>query len=181
MVSISASCTPNSLNVSNLAVICDSAERCRSGRTGRSRKPLCLYGHPGFESLSLRQPLQTYQWNTGNCRQVAPIANTVTMRRVLNSKHYMVGPAFMRTAAASKTWTIQHGRPPQKPLTWDGREISSEGGRSCRRGGLKAQWPAYTQLQCACAPHNPWKILAWSRCAFCTRYDAKVSAFLFGS
>ena len=30
-------------------------ERCRSGRTGRSRKPLCLCGYPGFESLSLRQ------------------------------------------------------------------------------------------------------------------------------
>jgi hypothetical protein len=31
-------------------------ERCRSGRTGRSRKPLSLYGDPGFESLSLRHP-----------------------------------------------------------------------------------------------------------------------------
>ena len=31
------------------------AERCRSGRTGRSRKPLSLQGFPGFESLSLRQ------------------------------------------------------------------------------------------------------------------------------
>ena len=30
------------------------AERCRSGRTGRSRKPLCLYGYRGFESLPLR-------------------------------------------------------------------------------------------------------------------------------
>ena len=31
------------------------AERCRSGRTGRSRKPLCPYGYRGFESLPLRQ------------------------------------------------------------------------------------------------------------------------------
>ena len=31
------------------------AERCRSGRTGRSRKPLWVQAHPGFESLSLRQ------------------------------------------------------------------------------------------------------------------------------
>jgi hypothetical protein len=31
------------------------AERWRSGRTWRSRKPLSLYGFPGFESLSLRQ------------------------------------------------------------------------------------------------------------------------------
>ena len=31
------------------------AERCRSGRTGRFRKPLSLHGFPGFESLSLRQ------------------------------------------------------------------------------------------------------------------------------
>ena len=31
------------------------AERCRSGRTGRSRKPLSLYGFRGFESLPLRQ------------------------------------------------------------------------------------------------------------------------------
>ncbi len=30
------------------------AERCRSGRTGRSRKPLWVQAHPGFESLSLR-------------------------------------------------------------------------------------------------------------------------------
>ena len=30
------------------------AERCRSGRTGRSRKPLWAQVHPGFESLSLR-------------------------------------------------------------------------------------------------------------------------------
>ena len=30
------------------------SERCRSGRTGRSRKPLTLHGVPGFESLSLR-------------------------------------------------------------------------------------------------------------------------------
>ena len=34
-------------------------ERCRSGRSGRSRKPLYPYGYPGFESLSFRkkQPL----------------------------------------------------------------------------------------------------------------------------
>ena len=31
------------------------AERCRSGRTGRSRKPLWVQAYPGFESLSLRQ------------------------------------------------------------------------------------------------------------------------------
>ncbi len=30
------------------------AGRCRSGRTGRSRKPLYLHGYPGFESLSAR-------------------------------------------------------------------------------------------------------------------------------
>ena len=30
------------------------AERCRSGRTGRSRKPLSSQGDRGFESLSLR-------------------------------------------------------------------------------------------------------------------------------
>ena len=40
-------------------------ERCRSGRTGRSRKPLCLHGHPGFESLSLRQQVC-------GCRQLVP-------------------------------------------------------------------------------------------------------------
>ncbi len=32
----------------------DPAEGCRSGRTGRSRKPLCLCGHRGFESHPLR-------------------------------------------------------------------------------------------------------------------------------
>jgi hypothetical protein len=31
-----------------------SPERCRSGRTGRSRKPLSAYADPGFESLPLR-------------------------------------------------------------------------------------------------------------------------------
>ena len=30
-------------------------ERCRSGRSGRSRKPLYPYGYPGFESLSFRK------------------------------------------------------------------------------------------------------------------------------
>ncbi len=30
-------------------------ERCRSGRSGRSRKPLYKQLYPGFESLSLRQ------------------------------------------------------------------------------------------------------------------------------
>ena|GEM_PF-7112017 len=30
------------------------AERCRSGRTGRSRKPLCAQAYRGFESLPLR-------------------------------------------------------------------------------------------------------------------------------
>ena len=34
------------------------AERCRSGRTGRSRKPLWAQVHPGFESLSLRHLLK---------------------------------------------------------------------------------------------------------------------------
>jgi hypothetical protein len=33
------------------------AERCQSGRSGRSRKPLSLCGLPGFESLSLRHAL----------------------------------------------------------------------------------------------------------------------------
>ncbi len=33
------------------------AETCRSGRTGRSRKPLSLHGFPGFESLRLRQKI----------------------------------------------------------------------------------------------------------------------------
>ena len=32
-----------------------SKERCRSGRSGRSRKPLYPYGYPGFESLSFRK------------------------------------------------------------------------------------------------------------------------------
>jgi hypothetical protein len=32
------------------------AERCRSGRTGRSRKPLCAQAYRGFESLPLRHP-----------------------------------------------------------------------------------------------------------------------------
>ena len=44
-------------SIGYLAYICYATlnkERCRSGRTGRSRKPLCLHGHPGFESLSLR-------------------------------------------------------------------------------------------------------------------------------
>ncbi len=35
------------------------AERCRSGRTGRSRKPLWVQAHPGFESLSLRHTTMT--------------------------------------------------------------------------------------------------------------------------
>jgi hypothetical protein len=39
------------------------AERCRSGRTGRSRKPLTLCGVPGFESLSLRQTSLIFQHN----------------------------------------------------------------------------------------------------------------------
>ena len=34
-------------------------ERCRSGRTGRSRKPLCLRGYRGFESHPLRHYLIT--------------------------------------------------------------------------------------------------------------------------
>ncbi len=34
------------------------AERCRSGRTGRFRKPLSPQGFPGFESLPLRQPFE---------------------------------------------------------------------------------------------------------------------------
>lgn len=34
--------------------ICHPEERCRSGRSGRSRKPLYPYGYPGFESLSFR-------------------------------------------------------------------------------------------------------------------------------
>ena len=33
-------------------------ERCRSGRTGRSRKPLTAYAVPGFESLSFRKAKQ---------------------------------------------------------------------------------------------------------------------------
>ena len=35
-----------------------SAERCRSGRTGRSRKPLSWQQFPGFESLSLRHQVR---------------------------------------------------------------------------------------------------------------------------
>lgn len=33
-------------------------ERCRSGRSGRSRKPLYGYPYPGFESLSFRNRLR---------------------------------------------------------------------------------------------------------------------------
>ena len=43
-------------------------ERCRSGRSGRSRKPLYPYGYPGFESLSFRkkQPLGLlFLWKAG--------------------------------------------------------------------------------------------------------------------
>ena len=32
-------------------------ERCRSGRSGRSRKPLTAYAVPGFESLSFRHEI----------------------------------------------------------------------------------------------------------------------------
>ena len=34
-------------------------ERCRSGLTGRSRKPLCAYAYRGFESPSLRKAQTT--------------------------------------------------------------------------------------------------------------------------
>ncbi len=37
-------------------------ERCRSGRSGRSRKPLYPYGYPGFESLSFRQQPSHLGW-----------------------------------------------------------------------------------------------------------------------
>ena len=39
-------------------------ERCRSGRTGRSRKPLSSHGDRGFESLSLRTS-QNLAWTAG--------------------------------------------------------------------------------------------------------------------
>ena len=45
-----ATCRRNRKKVLNASV-----ERCRSGRTGRSRKPLWVQAYPGFESLSLRQ------------------------------------------------------------------------------------------------------------------------------
>ena len=38
-------------------------ERCRSGRSGRSRKPLYPYGYPGFESLSFRQQPSQGGWD----------------------------------------------------------------------------------------------------------------------
>jgi hypothetical protein len=43
-------------------------ERCRSGRSGRSRKPLCPYGYPGFESLPLRQVITYYSMARGDHR-----------------------------------------------------------------------------------------------------------------
>ncbi len=43
-------------------------ERCRSGRSGRSRKPLYPYGYPGFESLSFRNLVRR---KTDNLRQTS--------------------------------------------------------------------------------------------------------------
>ena len=39
----------------------ENQERCRSGRTGRSRKPLTPFGVPGFESLPLRREKKQHQ------------------------------------------------------------------------------------------------------------------------
>jgi hypothetical protein len=46
----------NALQTASLVTTSRPAEGCRSGRTGRSRKPLYARAYRGFESHSLRQP-----------------------------------------------------------------------------------------------------------------------------
>ena len=55
------------------------AERCRSGRSGRSRKPLGAYASRGFESLPLRQMLHG-QYPLRVCRTSAKLLKYGSVR-----------------------------------------------------------------------------------------------------
>jgi hypothetical protein len=46
-------------------------ERCQSGRSGRSRKPLCVQAYRGFESHPLRHLVGNESINVGSCRSAA--------------------------------------------------------------------------------------------------------------
>ena len=55
-------------------------ERCRSGRSGRSRKPLTTFVVPGFESLSLRPHVK----GRVNASFFSTTARSHTMIRIAN-------------------------------------------------------------------------------------------------
>ena len=52
--------------------VISSAERCQSGRLGRSRKPLCLHGYRGFESHPLRHQRRCVHTACGSGETAAP-------------------------------------------------------------------------------------------------------------
>ena len=78
------------------------AERCRSGRTGRSRKPLYACAYRGFESLPLRQQVRRFQVSR-TMRGHTPIVSStafgacpLSIRRTSRSRPSGVRRAFLR-------------------------------------------------------------------------------------
>ena len=86
------------------------AERCRSGRTGRSRKPLRVQALPGFESLSLRHFMSSDLAASGNsvnrnaCCRHATFDNAMTVGMAANPRypHHLVGITFARCCAQTR-------------------------------------------------------------------------------
>src|SRR5215831_19413078 len=92
-------------------------ERCRSGRSGRSRKPLCVQAYRGFESHPLRQKrVRGCPWLSWILRKIAEISAlivcscaplTVASRGVMMGK--TMGKPPMADALALRVASTHHG------------------------------------------------------------------------
>ncbi len=66
-------------------------ERCRSGRSGRSRKPLYPYGYPGFESLSFRKKAASHRLVAFLCKNGDENPARVRYRAALSKRYPSLG------------------------------------------------------------------------------------------
>lgn len=96
------------------------AERCRSGRTGRSRKPLWAQVHPGFESLSLRHLPQVVEMKAifGKMSD-GKLSDPDNKKAEEKDMRYLKQPR-----GPGKSWVFKMDTPPELvglPNPWDGK------------------------------------------------------------
>ena len=128
-------------------------ESCQSGRMGRSRKPLWVSAHRGFESHALRHPTTVGPHHSASS-PFSPVRTRVTesrgMLQIFPSPIFRCGPPRRSASTILSTTRVDGPRPRAAPSARTRPCTRSPGrSRSCRPAGRS---PGASETESPCTP-----------------------------